>query len=61
MLASVTLTHEVDRLPKSCSECYFDDICDHRVDLLTKNNGLEWRKWAKERVSKHCPMQVEEN
>lgn len=61
MLVSVTFTENVDRLPRKCSECHFADVCDGRVAKLTKSNGFEWTKAATERVSRHCPMKIEEN
>lgn len=61
MLVSVTYTENVSRLPRRCSECHFADICDGRVAKLTKNNGMEWTKSAMERISRHCPMKVEQD
>ena len=61
MRMSVKFVEIVDRLPKTCSECPFSDVCDGRVAILTKQGGVEWKKSATERVSRHCPMEIEEN
>ncbi len=60
MVASVKFTQVIDSMPKSCSECPFSDACDGRVAKLTKNGGMEWTKAAVERVSRHCPMTIEQ-
>ena len=61
MLVSVTFTENIDHMPETCSKCHFADVCDGRVAKLTKNGGMEWTKTAVERVSRHCPMKIEEN
>ena len=55
-----TFTHELDELPRSCSECPFGDVCASVAPFrLTKGGGVEWTKAAMTRRHKMCPMKVE--
>lgn len=61
MIVRVTITQEceVERVPRTCSECPFADLCDGRVARLTKGGGMQWTAAAASRRYSRCPMVVE--